>query len=214
MSNRINNIKSDFPIFNQSNLVYLDSAATTQKPYSVLKATESLYIEANANVHRAIYSIGIEATNRFEKAREKVARFINAPSSKEVVFTGGATESLNLLASSLVSRLKPGDEILLSEMEHHSNIVPWQMMAAKFDIKIKYLPIDKNGELDLSESEKYFTKDTKVVSITHISNVLGTINPIEELAKKTHEVGAVFISDGAQGAPHMKIDVQKIGCDF
>ena len=214
MSNRINNIKSDFPIFNQSNLVYLDSAATTQKPYSVLKATESLYIEANANVHRAIYSIGIEATNRFEKAREKVARFINAPSSKEVVFTGGATESLNLLASSLVSRLKPGDEILLSEMEHHSNIVPWQMMAAKFDIKIKYLPIDKNGELDLSESEKYFTKNTKVVSITHISNVLGTINPIKELAKKTHEVGAIFISDGAQGAPHMKIDVQKIGCDF
>ena len=207
-------IKADFPIFNSSDLIYLDNASTTQKPSKVLKEIDSFYKETNANVHRAIYSIGNEATRRFESAREKVAKFINAPSSKEIVFTSGATESINLLARSLVSNLEPGDEILLSAMEHHSNIVPWQMMAEKFKVKIKYLPIDKIGELDLNNSEQYFTSRTKIVSITHISNVLGTINPIEDLSKMAHKVGALFISDGAQGVPHMQVDVAKLGCDF
>jgi|TARA_B110000438_G_scaffold297008_1_gene342638 cysteine desulfurase/selenocysteine lyase len=207
-------IKADFPIFNSSDLIYLDNASTTQKPSKVLEEIDSFYKETNANVHRAIYSIGNEATRRFESAREKVAKFINAPSSKEIVFTSGATESINLLARSLVSNLEPGDEILLSAMEHHSNIVPWQMMAEKFKVKIKYLPINKIGELDLNNSEQYFTSRTKIVSITHISNVLGTINPIEDLAKMAHKVGALFISDGAQGVPHMQVDVAKLGCDF
>jgi len=207
-------IKADFPIFNSSDLIYLDNASTTQKPSKVLEEIDSFYKETNANVHRAIYSIGNEATRRFESAREKVAKFINAPSSKEIVFTSGATESINLLARSLVSNLEPGDEILLSAMEHHSNIVPWQMMAEKFKVKIKYLPIDKIGELDLNNSEQYFTSRTKIVSITHISNVLGTINPIEDLAKMAHKVGALFISDGAQGVPHMQVNVAKLGCDF
>ena len=207
-------IKADFPIFNSSDLIYLDNASTTQKPSKVLKEIDSFYKETNANVHRAIYSIGNEATRRFESAREKVAKFINAPSSKEIVFTSGATESINLLARSLVSNLEPGDEILLSAMEHHSNIVPWQMMAEKFKVKIKYLPINKIGELDLNDSEQYFTSRTKIVSITHISNVLGTINPIEDLAKMAHKVGALFISDGAQGVPHMQVNVAKLGCDF
>ena len=207
-------IKADFPIFNSSDLIYLDNASTTQKPSKVLEEIDSFYKETNANVHRAIYSIGNEATRRFESAREKVAKFINAPSSKEIVFTSGATESINLLARSLVSNLEPGDEILLSAMEHHSNIVPWQMMAEKFKVKIKYLPINKIGELDLNNSEQYFTSRTKIVSITHISNVLGTINPIEDLSKMAHKVGALFISDGAQGVPHMQVDVAKLGCDF
>jgi cysteine desulfurase/selenocysteine lyase len=207
-------IKADFPIFNSSDLIYLDNASTTQKPSKVLEEIDSFYKETNANVHRAIYSIGNEATRRFESAREKVAKFINAPSSKEIVFTSGATESINLLARSLVSNLEPGDEILLSAMEHHSNIVPWQMMAEKFKVKIKYLPINKIGELDLNDSEQYFTSRTKIVSITHISNVLGTINPIEDLAKMAHKVGALFISDGAQGVPHMQVNVAKLGCDF
>lgn len=207
-------IKADFPIFNSSDLIYLDNASTTQKPSKVLEEIDSFYKETNANVHRAIYSIGNEATRRFESAREKVAKFINAPSSKEIVFTSGATESINLLARSLVSNLEPGDEILLSAMEHHSNIVPWQMMAEKFKVKIKYLPINKIGELDLNNSEQYFTSRTKIVSITHISNVLGTINPIEDLAKMAHKVGALFISDGAQGVPHMQVNVAKLGCDF
>jgi len=214
MDDWANKIKNDFPIFDSSDLIYLDNAATTQKPESVINAINAFYKETNANVHRAIYSIGNEATKRFEDAREKVSSFINAPSSKEVIFTSGATESLNLLASSLVSNLKPGDEILLSEMEHHSNIVPWQIMAKKFNLIIRYLPIDEIGELDLNNSEDFFTKKTKIVSIAHVSNVLGTINPIKKLAGMAHSIGAIFIADGAQGAPHTKVDVKEFDCDF
>lgn len=210
----VNKIKKDFPIFDSSDLTYLDNAATTQKPKSVINAINAFYKETNANVHRAIYSIGNEATKRYEDSREKVRSFINAPSSKEVIFTSGATESLNLLANSLVSNLKPGDEILLSEMEHHSNIVPWQIIAKKFNLIIKYLPIDEIGELNLNNSEDFFTKKTKIVSIAHVSNVLGTINPIKKLAKMAHNIGAVFIADGAQGAPHTKVDVKEFDCDF
>jgi cysteine desulfurase/selenocysteine lyase len=206
-------IKKDFPIFTDSNLVYLDNAATSQKPQAVLDAVDSLYKEANANVHRALYSLGSEATERFENSRKKVANFINA-NSKEIIFTSGTTESINLLARSLGNTLKSGDEILISEMEHHSNIVPWQLAAKRTGATLRYLSIKKTGELDLSEPEKYFTKKTKIVSLTHMSNVLGTINPIKGLAKLAHNVGAIFIVDGAQGASHLPVNMKELDCDF
>ncbi len=207
-------LKKDFPIFQDSDLVYLDNAATTQKPDIVIETIKSLYQEANANVHRAIYSLGSEATQRFETARMKIAKFINSPSEKEIIFTGGTTGSINLLARSIGNTLKPGEEILISEMEHHSNIVPWQLTAQRTGAVLKYIPINENGELDLSDPDKYFTPRTRIVSLTHISNVLGTINPVKKLAEKAHGVGAVFIVDGAQGVPHMKVDVQNLDCDF
>ena len=207
-------IKKDFPIFSGSDLVYLDNAATTQKPQSVLDEVDSLYREANANVHRALYSLGSEATERFENSRKKVANYIGANSEKEIVFTSGTTESINLLARSIGNTLKPGDEILISEMEHHSNIVPWQMTAQRTGATLKYLSIKETGELDISNPEKYFTSNTKIISLTHMSNVLGTINPIKKLSAKAHQVGAIMIVDGAQGASHLPVDVKELGCDF
>ena len=207
-------IKKDFPILSGSDLVYLDNAATTQKPQSVLDEVDSLYREANANVHRALYSLGSEATERFENSRKKVAKYIGANSEKEIVFTSGTTESINLLARSIGNTLKPGDEILISEMEHHSNIVPWQMTAQRTGATLKYLSIKKTGELDISNPEKYFTSNTKIISLTHMSNVLGTINPIKKLSAKAHQVGAIMIVDGAQGASHLPVDVKELGCDF
>lgn len=207
-------IKKDFPIFFDSDLVYLDNAATTQKPQSVLDEVDSLYREANANVHRALYSLGSEATERFENSRKKVAKYIGANSEKEIVFTSGTTESINLLARSIGNTLKPGDEILISEMEHHSNIVPWQMTAQRTGATLKYLSIKETGELDISNPEKYFTSNTKIISLTHMSNVLGTINPIKKLSAKAHQVGAIMIVDGAQGASHLPVDVKELGCDF
>ena len=207
-------LKKDFPIFQNSDLVYLDNAATTQKPGIVIETIESLYREANANVHRAIYSLGSEATQRFETARLKVGKFINSHSEKEIIFTGGTTGSINLLARSIGNTLRSGEEILISEMEHHSNIVPWQLAAQRTGAILKYIPINNNGELDLSDPDKYFTENTRIVSLTHMSNVLGTINPVKKLAGLSHNVGAIFIVDGAQGAPHMKVDVQDLDCDF
>ena len=207
-------IKKDFPIFSGSDLVYLDNAATTQKPQSVLDEVDSLYREANANVHRALYALGSEATERFENSRKKVAKYIGANSEKEIVFTSGTTESINLLARSIGNTLKPGDEILISEMEHHSNIVPWQMAAQRTGATLKYLSIKETGELDISNPEKYFTSNTKIISLTHMSNVLGTINPIKKLSAKAHQVGAIMIVDGAQGASHLPVDVKELGCDF
>ena len=207
-------IKKDFPIFFDSDLVYLDNAATTQKPQSVLDEVDSLYRDANANVHRALYSLGSEATKRFENSRKKVAKYIGANSEKEIVFTSGTTESINLLARSIGNTLKPGDEILISEMEHHSNIVPWQMTAQRTGATLKYLSIKETGELDISNPEKYFTSNTKIISLTHMSNVLGTINPIKKLSAKAHQVGAIMIVDGAQGASHLPVDVKELGCDF
>jgi len=207
-------IKKDFPIFNNSDLVYLDNAATTHKPQSVLNAVDRLYTEANANVHRALYSLGSESTERFENSRTKVADFINANSAKEIIFTSGTTESINLLARSLGNILNPGDEILISEMEHHSNIVPWQLTAERTGTTLNYIPVTETGELDLSEPEHYFKPNTKIVSITHISNVLGTINPVKKLAEMAHDMGALFIVDGAQGVPHLQVNVQDLGCDF
>ena len=206
--------KKDFPIFSDSGLVYLDNAATTQKPQSGLDEVDSLYREANANVHRALYSLGSEATERFENSRKKVAKYIGANSEKEIVFTSGTTESINLLARSIGNTLNPGDEILISEMEHHSNIVPWQMTAQRTGATLKYLSIKETGELDISNPEKYFTSNTKIISLTHMSNVLGTINPIKKLSAKAHQVGAIMIVDGAQGASHLPVDVKELGCDF
>ena len=207
-------IKKDFPIFNNSDLVYLDNAATTHKPQSVLDAVDRLYTEANANVHRALYSLGSESTERFENSRTKVADFINSNSAKEIIFTSGTTEAINLLARSLGDTLKPGDEILISEMEHHSNIVPWQLAAQRTGATLNYIPITETGELDLSKPDHYFKPNTKIVSITHISNVLGTINPVKKLAEMAHEMGALLIVDGAQGVPHLQVNVQDLGCDF
>ena len=207
-------IKKDFPIFNNSDLVYLDNAATTHKPQSVLNAVDRLYTEANANVHRALYSLGSESTERFENSRTKVADFINSNSAKEIIFTSGTTESINLLARSVGNTLRPGDEILISEMEHHSNIVPWQLTAERTGTTLNYIPVTETGELDLSEPDHYFKPNTKIVSITHISNVLGTINPVKKLAEMAHEMGALFIVDGAQGVPHLQVNVQDLGCDF
>ena len=207
-------IKKDFPIYNNSDLVYLDNAATTHKPQSVLDAVDRLYTEANANVHRALYSLGSESTERFENSRTKVADFINSNSAKEIIFTSGTTESINLLARSLGNTLKPGDEILISEMEHHSNIVPWQLAAERTGASLNYIPITETGELDLSDPDLYFRPNTKIVSLTHISNVLGTINPVKKLAEIAHDMGAIFIVDGAQGVPHFQVNVQDIGCDF
>ena len=214
MSQLSNEIKSDFPIFKGSDLVYLDNAATTQKPQSVLDSINSSYTESNANVHRALYSLGAKATEKYEGARKKISAFIGANSSKEIIFTSGATESLNLLAYSLGNDMNPGDEILISEMEHHSNIIPWQQLAKRTGSKIRYIPVTDDGELDLNQSDHLFNVKTKIVSITHISNVLGTINPIKKISSLTYQCGAVLIIDGAQGAAHKKIDVKNLGCDF
>ena len=206
--------KRKFPIFKESDLIYLDNASTTHKPLNVIDRVNNVYSEANANVHRAIYNLGDKSTRLYEDSRKKVSQFINANSPKEVIFTSGATESLNLLAYSLSHDLNEGDEILITEMEHHSNIVPWQLIAKKTKAKIRSIPLLENGELDLSESNSLFNQKTKIVSVTHMSNVLGTINPLKRLSDLAHKVGAKFIVDGAQGVPHMKVNLKQIDCDF
>ena len=206
--------KRKFPIFKESDLIYLDNASTTHKPLNVIDCVNNVYSEANANVHRAIYNLGDKSTRLYEDSRKKVSQFINANSPKEVIFTSGATESLNLLAYSLSHDLNEDDEILITEMEHHSNIVPWQLIAKKTKAKIRSIPLLENGELDLSESDSLFNQKTKIVSVTHMSNVLGTINPLRKLSDLAHKIGAKFIVDGAQGVPHMKVNLKQIDCDF
>ena len=206
--------KRKFPIFKESDLIYLDNASTTHKPLNVIDCVNNVYAEANANVHRAIYNLGDKSTRLYEDSRKKVSQFINANSPKEVIFTSGATESLNLLAYSLSHDLNEDDEILITEMEHHSNIVPWQLIAKKTKAKIRSIPLLENGELDLSESDSLFNQKTKIVSVTHMSNVLGTINPLKRLSNLAHKIGAKFIVDGAQGVPHMKVNLKQIDCDF
>jgi len=206
--------KKDFPIFSDDSLVYLDSASTSQKPDIVINGLKNVYENSNANVHRALYKLGSESTKLFESAREKISSFINASSSKEIVFTGGTTESINLLAYTFGTKLEKNDEILISHMEHHANLVPWQLLAKMSGAKLKYLPLTESGELDFSQSEKYFTKKTKIISITHMSNVLGTVNPIKKISQIAKSIGAVFVVDGAQSVSHMPVDVQSLGCDF
>ena len=205
--------KKDFPIFNDTSLVYLDSASTSQKPKAVINSLKNVYENSNANVHRALYSLGSKSTEMYESARKTVAKFINA-SPQEIVFTSGTTESLNLLSYTLDSKIDKNDEILISHMEHHANLVPWQLLAKRTGAKLRYLPLTKEGELDLSQTERYFTSKTKVVSLTHMSNVLGSINPIDKISEITKKIDAIFIVDAAQSVSHIPVDVQNLGCDF
>lgn len=211
--------QTDFPILNQKingePLIYFDSAATSQKPQFVIDAITSYYQNDNANVHRGIYELSQRATNLYEKARDKVQKLIHAKRREEVLFTRGTTESLNWLASTYgVENVKQGDEILLSYMEHHSNIVPWQQLAKRVGASLKYIAPKEDGTLDLADAEAKLSDKTKIVSVTHASNVLGVVNPIKKLAQMAHEHGAIMIADGAQSVPHMAIDVQEMGVDF
>ena len=215
----VQKIREDFPILQREvygkPLVYLDNAATTQKPLSVLDAMRDEYLNVNANVHRGVHYLSQQATDLHEAAREKVRQFINAQKTEEIVFTRGTTEAINLVASSFCeSQMLPGDEVLVTEMEHHSNIVSWQLQAQKHGIVVKHLPITDDGKLCLDNVEAYLTEKTKLVSIAHVSNVLGTVNPVEQIIKIAHEHGIPVLVDGAQSAPHMKIDVQAMDCDF
>lgn len=203
--------RKDFPIL--TNITYLDNSSTTQKPKQVIEAIKKYYEEDNANVHRGIYKLSLKATMAYEKAHEIAAKFINAQ-FEEIIFTKGTTESLNLLAYSLGKNLKAGDEIVLTEMEHHSNLVPWQQLAKEKGLTLRFIPITADFRLDMNKAREFITSKTKIVSVTHVSNVLGTINPIKELAALAHEVGAVMIVDAAQSVPHMPIDVKDLNCDF
>ncbi|HOP50844.1 MAG TPA: cysteine desulfurase [Ignavibacteriales bacterium] len=215
----IDKIRSDFPILNklQNNkpIIYFDNAATTQKPQVVIDSLKEYYENYNANIHRGVYYLSQKATEKYEETRNIVKNFINAQFDEEIVFTKGATDSLNLLAYSLArTYLKEGDEVIISHMEHHANIVPWQELVKYYGIKLVVLPVDDNGELILSKLEDLITYKTKIISIVHISNSLGTINPIEEIIKKAHEFDIKVIVDASQSIQHTKIDVQKLDCDF
>ena len=215
----IQKIREDFPILGREvygkPLVYLDNAATTQKPLMVLDAMRDEYLNVNANVHRGVHYLSQQATDLHEAAREKVRQFINARKTEEIVFTRGTTEAINLVASSFCeSQMKEGDEVLVTEMEHHSNIVSWQLQAMKCGIVVKHLPITDDGRLKLSTLNSQLSTKTKLVSIAHVSNVLGTINPVEEIIKIAHAHGIPVLVDGAQSAPHFKVDVQAMDCDF
>lgn len=209
------NFKDEFPILQERKISYLDSGATTQKPQCVINAIESYYKECNANPHRGAYSLSIEATEKYESTREKIAKFINARNREEIIFSKNATESLNLIAYSYgLDNLKKDDEVVLSIMEHHSNLVPWQYVTKKTNSKLKFMYINKDYELSKEEIELKITDKTKVVGITHVSNVLGTINNVKEIIKYAHKKGAIVIVDASQSIPHMKIDVQELDADF
>lgn len=215
----IDKIRNDFPILGRTvydrPLVYLDNAATTQKPRCVVEAMTEEYYNVNANVHRGVHYLSQQATDLHEEAREKVRRFINARSTGEVIFTRGTTESLNLVASSFCDEfMREGDEVIVTVMEHHSNIVPWQLQAARKGISIRVIPMTDEGVLKLDEYEKLFTERTKIVSVTHVSNVLGTVNPVDEIIRIAHSHGVPVMVDGAQSAPHFAVDVQAMDCDF
>ena len=235
----INNIRADFPILSRQvygrPLIYLDNAATTQKPLCVLDAMREEYLNVNANVHRGVHYLSQQATDLHEAAREKVRQFINARKTEEIVFTRGTTEAINLVASSFCeSQMQPGDEVLVTDMEHHSNIVPWQLQAQRRGIVVRHLPITDDGRLTVCRPDgsvfsstsgskcgthcdtvaTYLTERTRLVSIAHVSNVLGTVNPVADIIRQAHERGIPVLVDGAQSAPHMKIDVQALDCDF
>lgn len=211
-------LRRDYPILSRTvygkPLVYFDNTATSQTPRQVVEAIERMYYEHKANVHRGVFFLSQEATDLQEATRDKVARYINASSREEVIFTRGTTEGLNLVASSMGALLEDGDEIILTEMEHHANIVPWQLLQSRKKIGIKVVPILPDGSLDVEAYKSLFTEKTRLVSFCHISNVLGTVNPVREMAEYAHSRGAVVVVDGAQAAPHLKIDVQALGADF
>ncbi|MBS3055482.1 MAG: cysteine desulfurase [Candidatus Aenigmarchaeota archaeon] len=210
-------IRNDFPILkrkiNGKRMVYLDSAATSQKPKQVIKEIEKYYENYNSNVHRGIYKIAAEATEEYEEARKKIAKFINAKSEKEIIFVRGATEAINLVRFAWAEKLRPEDEIISTVMEHHSNIVPWLMLKKK-GIDLKFVEINDDGTLRMEEFKKLITPKTKLIAVSHVSNVLGTINPVKQIAKLAHENGARILFDSAQSVPHMPVDVQELDCDF
>ncbi|MDA1799792.1 cysteine desulfurase SufS [Bacillus cereus group sp. BY6-1LC] len=215
----IHEIRKQFPILDQKvngkQLVYFDSAATSQKPIQVIETLERYYKEYNSNVHRGVHTLGTKATDAYEGAREKVRKFINAKSMEEIIFTRGTTTALNTVAASYgLENVKEGDEIVISYMEHHSNIIPWQQVAKKTGATLKYLPLQPDGTISLEDARQTITPNTKIVSIMYVSNVLGTINPVKEIGAIAHENGAIMVVDGAQSTPHMKVDVQDLNCDF
>lgn len=215
----INKVREDFPILGREvygkPLVYLDNGATTQKPLCVLDAMRDEYLNVNANVHRGVHYLSQQATDLHEAARETVRRFINAPKVEEIIFTRGTTESLNLVASSFADRfMAEGDEIIVSVMEHHSNIVPWQLQAARRGIALRVIPMTDDGDIMMEEYVKLFNERTRIVSVMQVSNVLGTVNPVKEMIRIAHEHGVPVVVDGAQSTPHMKVDVEDMDCDF
>ena len=211
----MNNIKKDFPLLENENITYLDSGATTQKPIQVIKAVEEFYQKYNANPHRGAYSLSVEATEQYENTRTKIAKFINARHREEIIFSKNATESLNLIAYSYgMDNLKKDDEVVISIMEHHSNLVPWQKVTKKTGSKLNYMYINDEFELTDEEIENKITDKTKIVGITHVSNVLGTINNVKKIIKYAHKKGAIVIVEASQSIPHMKIDVQDLDADF
>ncbi len=214
----VQDIRSQFPILTQKingrDLIYFDNAATSQKPSVVIDKIKNYYEKENANIHRGVHSLSQEATTAYEQARHKISSYLNAKSDSEIIFTKGTTDGINLIASSFGELLNPEDEIIISAMEHHSNIVPWQLLESRKKIKIKVVPIHKTGEIDLEAFENLLNEKTKLVSITHISNSLGIINPIKEIIRKSHLVGAKVLIDGAQSIQHEKIDLQELNCDF
>lgn len=212
-------IRQEFPILDQEvnghPLVYLDSSATSQKPKSVIEALDTYYSQDNSNVHRGVHTLGTRATDKYEGAREKVRKFINAETTKQVIFTRGTTTAINTVAYSYGrANLTEGDEIVITPMEHHSNIIPWQQAAKATGATLKYIPLQSDGTISLEDAANTITANTKIVAISHVSNVLGTVNPIKQIAELAHKHNAVIVVDGAQGAPHMKIDVQDLNCDF
>ena len=215
----LNQIRKDFPILSRTvydrPLVYLDNAATTQKPLCVLDTMREEYLNVNANVHRGVHWLSQQATELHEGARETVRKFLNAKTTNEIVFTRGTTEGLNLIASSFCEGfMQEGDEVIISTVEHHSNIVPWQLQAARKGIVLKVIPMDDNGGMDIEVFKKMITPKTKIVSISHVSNVLGTINPVEDVIRIAHEYHVPVVVDGAQSTPHFKVDMQQLDCDF
>jgi cysteine desulfurase/selenocysteine lyase len=212
-------IRADFPILTRTvrggnSLVYLDSAASSQKPKQVIDALADYYTRYNANVHRGIHTLSEEATDEYEHARRKIQKFINAEHPEELIFVRNTTEAINLVAYSYGRRIKEGDEILLSEMEHHSNLVPWQLLADRAGAHLKFLPLHDDGTIDMEALPGLLSERTKIVAVAHMSNVLGTINPVEEIIRQAHAVGAVVLLDAAQSVPHMPVDVQALGADF
>lgn len=214
----VREIRQDFPALRQQvygkNLIYFDNGATSQKPQLVLDAINKYYSKDNANIHRGVHHLSQKATDDYENARKTIAKYINASKSEEIIFTKGTTDGINLVANSFGGLLKEGDEILISYMEHHSNIVPWQLLCERKKLTLKVIPINKKGDLDLVAFDQLLTEKTKILALTHISNSLGTINPIKELTKKAHLAGAKVLIDGAQSIQHTHIDVQDIDCDF
>ena len=213
----VKNIKNDFPTFKskEKNFIYLDSASTSQKPQSVIDSVSSYYDSYSANIHRALYEIGEKATDKYESVREKVRKFMNVPDSHSIIFSSGTTESINLIAYAWGTKnLNNDDHILITEMEHHSNLIPWQLLSSRSKASLDYIMLNNDGTLELESLEKKILSKTKIISVSHQSNVFGTINPINKIIDDAKNVGAITVIDGAQAAPHMKVDIENLGCDF